>query len=174
MPGNFAALDLPVRVPGDAGCIRATVAARRRMPAGVTARLARRMCRRMRRASPGVGAGLPGVGERCRSERGQQQRERNSVRGACVASDHFGFHWRANRRASPVCAGAMLQVSGDGMRTALARCCPHARSPNAKPRDDRGASQDRHVAMASFRRVTATYAGAWLPASGSNCSECHR
>ena len=30
---------------------------------------------------------------------------------------------------------------------------------NAKPRDHRGASQDRHVAVASFRCVTATCAG---------------
>jgi len=35
---------------------------------------------------------------------------------------------------------------------------------NAKPHDDRRASQDRHIAVASFRRVTATYAGVLSPA----------
>lgn len=45
---------------------------------------------------------------------------------------------------------------------------------NAKPRDHRGALQDRHIAVASFRCVTATCAGVWLPASGSSCSDCHR
>jgi hypothetical protein len=38
----------------------------------------------------------------------------------------------------------------------------------AKPHVDRGASRDRHIAVASFRRVTATCAGAGPPASG-----CH-
>jgi len=48
-----------------------------------------------------------------------------------------------------------------------------SRSINAKPHDNRGASQDRHIAVASFRCVTATRAGGWSPASGSTCSKCH-
>jgi hypothetical protein len=44
---------------------------------------------------------------------------------------------------------------------------------NAKPRDHRGAVQDRHIAVASFRRVTATCAGVSLPAVGSSCSDFH-
>ena len=44
---------------------------------------------------------------------------------------------------------------------------------NAKPRDHRGAVQDRHIAVASFRRVTATCAGVSLPAAGSSCSDFH-
>jgi len=49
--------------------------------------------------------------------------------------------------------------------------CPGGRSKctNAKPHDCRGASRDRHIAMASFRCVTATCAGFWSPASGSTC-----
>jgi len=49
-----------------------------------------------------------------------------------------------------------------------------AESTNAKPHDDHGALKHRHIAVASFRCVTATSAGACLPASGPSCSKCHR
>jgi hypothetical protein len=48
-----------------------------------------------------------------------------------------------------------------------------SRSNNAKPHGNRGASQGHHIAVDAFRCVTATCAGIWLPASGSNCNECH-
>src|SRR5258707_15710475 len=47
-------------------------------------------------------------------------------------------------------------------------------APTQSPAVDRGASQNRHIAVASFRCVTATYAGVLSPALGSTCSECHR
>jgi hypothetical protein len=54
----------------------------------------------------------------------------------------------------------MIQIGG--RRIILRR----RSEPNTKPHDNRGASQDRHIAVASFRCVTATCAGRWSPASG--------
>lgn len=39
---------------------------------------------------------------------------------------------------------------------------------NAKPHDIRRASQERHIKVASFRRITATYPGVSTPAAGSS------
>jgi len=49
---------------------------------------------------------------------------------------------------------------------ALVRLHSQSRLTNAKPHDDRGASQDRHIAVASFRYVIVTCAGRWSPAVG--------
>ena len=57
----------------------------------------------------------------------------------------------------------LLMIAANRQKAALFFLCAHI---NTKPHDDRRASQDRHIAVASFRRVTATSAGALSPALG--------